>query len=164
MSIAPARRASMAEGPALKLRHSIFTSEPIAFSNEPLALPIIGWAWVMFGKAPTRMTVWALSATDTATRTSKMCVLNFICPSDRHCRVPPSAIDWLGSFSGGVSDVAMAKDSLHRRWSYSQGFWQRRRVRREIPGKERGGRRRGRLKCATDRHRQKEPAGRQSNG
>src|SRR6266851_9304110 len=47
MSIAPANRASIAEGPALKLVHWIFTLEPRTFSNHPLALPTIGCACVM---------------------------------------------------------------------------------------------------------------------
>src|SRR5215471_19713218 len=59
MSIAPANRASIAEGPALKLVHWIFTFGPIALSNQPLALPIIGCACVMLGNAPTRITVCA---------------------------------------------------------------------------------------------------------
>src|SRR6202030_2579924 len=62
MSMAPANRASMAEGPALKLVHWIFTLQPRAFSNHPLALPTMGCACVMLGKAPTRITVafpWA---------------------------------------------------------------------------------------------------------
>src|SRR5580704_17316789 len=50
--------ASMAEGPALKLFHSILTLGPIAFSNQPLALPTIACGCVMLGNAPTRMTVW----------------------------------------------------------------------------------------------------------
>src|SRR5690348_6691553 len=58
MSIAPAKSASMAEGPALKLVHWIFTLDPIALSNQPLALPIIGCACVMLGNAPTRIIVW----------------------------------------------------------------------------------------------------------
>src|SRR5437762_4481456 len=59
MSMAPEKRASIAEGPALKLVHWIFTFGPIALSNQPLAFPIIGCAWVMLGNAPTRMMVWA---------------------------------------------------------------------------------------------------------
>src|SRR2546428_13165914 len=62
MSIAPANRASIADGPALKLVHWILTFDPIPFSNQPLALPIIGCAWVILGNAPTRMVVWARSA------------------------------------------------------------------------------------------------------
>src|SRR5271169_165367 len=57
MSIAPANKASIAEGPALKLFHSIFTCGPIAFSNQALLLPTIACGCVMLGKAPTRMTV-----------------------------------------------------------------------------------------------------------
>src|SRR5271170_1321897 len=62
MSIAPAKRASMAEGPALKLVHCTFTCGPIALSKNPLALPTIAWACVMLGNAPTRMVLalpWA---------------------------------------------------------------------------------------------------------
>src|SRR5437764_9187291 len=57
MSIAPAYRASMADGPALKLFHSIFTPGPSALSNQPLAFPAMPWGWVMFGNTPTRTTV-----------------------------------------------------------------------------------------------------------
>ena len=59
MSIAPANKASIAEGPALKLFHSILTCGPIAFSNQPLLLPTIACGCVMLGNAPTRMTVCA---------------------------------------------------------------------------------------------------------
>src|ERR1700732_4506252 len=59
MSIAPANRASMAEGPALKLFQSILTWDPIAFSNHPLFLPTIACGCVILGNAPTRMTVCA---------------------------------------------------------------------------------------------------------
>jgi len=53
--MAPANRASIAEGPALKLVHCTLTCGPIAFSNHPLALPTMAWACVTLGKAPTRM-------------------------------------------------------------------------------------------------------------
>src|ERR1019366_2449357 len=59
MSIAPANKASIAEGPALKLFHSILTWGPIAFSNQPLFLPTIACGCVILGNAPTRITVWA---------------------------------------------------------------------------------------------------------
>src|ERR1019366_3109702 len=59
MSIAPANKASIAEGPALKLFHSILTWGPIAFSNHPFFLPTIACGCVILGNAPTRMTVWA---------------------------------------------------------------------------------------------------------
>src|SRR5579871_5376208 len=55
MSIAPANRASMAAGPALKLVHCTLTWGPIALSKKPLALPTIACACVMFGNAPTRI-------------------------------------------------------------------------------------------------------------
>src|SRR5207302_8038643 len=57
MSIASANSASIADGPALKLFHSTFTCGPMAFSNQPLAFPIIACGWVIFGNAPTRITV-----------------------------------------------------------------------------------------------------------
>src|SRR5208283_4329985 len=59
MSIAPANNASIAEGPALKLFHSILTWGPIAFSNHPLLLPTIACGCVILGNAPTRRIVWA---------------------------------------------------------------------------------------------------------
>src|ERR1035441_3957679 len=59
MSIAPANKASIADGPALKLFHSILTWGPIALSNHPLFLPTIACGCVMLGNAPTRMTVSA---------------------------------------------------------------------------------------------------------
>src|ERR1019366_8443646 len=59
MSIAPANKASIAEGPALKLFHSILTWGPIAFSNHPLFLPTIACGCVILGNAPTRITVCA---------------------------------------------------------------------------------------------------------
>src|SRR2546426_9594927 len=55
--MAPENSASIAEGPALKLFQSIFAFEPSAFSNHPLALPTIACGCVIFGNAPTRMTV-----------------------------------------------------------------------------------------------------------
>src|SRR5580698_7173930 len=61
MSIAPANKASIAEGPALKLFHSILTCGPIALSNHPLLLPTIACGCVIFGNAPTRTTVWAVA-------------------------------------------------------------------------------------------------------
>src|SRR5215469_7049464 len=59
MSMAPANRASIAEGPALKLVHCTFTCGPIALSNQPFALPTMACACVMLGNAPTRMVVCA---------------------------------------------------------------------------------------------------------
>src|SRR5579862_12990 len=59
MSIAPANKASIADGPALKLVHCTLTCGPMALSNQPLALPTMACAWVMFGNAPTRMVVGA---------------------------------------------------------------------------------------------------------
>src|ERR1035437_3425449 len=59
MSIAPANKASIAEGPALKLFHSILTWGPIAFSNHPLFLPTMACGCVILGNAPTRITVCA---------------------------------------------------------------------------------------------------------
>src|ERR1700687_4300331 len=63
MSMAPANRASIAEGPALKLVHCTLTCGPMALSNQPLAFPTMAWAWVMLGQAPTRMVVCALPET-----------------------------------------------------------------------------------------------------
>src|SRR5215469_12702381 len=54
-----ANSASIADGPALKLFHSTLVSDPMAFSNQPLAFPTIAWGWVMLGNAPTRITVCA---------------------------------------------------------------------------------------------------------
>src|ERR1700685_4413253 len=58
MSMVPAKSASIAEGPALKPFHSIFTPGPMAFSNHPLLFPTIACGCVTFGNAPTRITVW----------------------------------------------------------------------------------------------------------
>src|SRR5580700_1890205 len=69
MSIAPANSASIAEGPALKLVHCTLTCGPIALSNQPLALPIMAWACVMLGNAPTRIVLaapWAHPETTNA--------------------------------------------------------------------------------------------------
>src|SRR5581483_2047219 len=63
MSIAPAKSASIAEGPALKLFHSTFTFGPMAFSKRPFAFPTIAWGCVMFGNAPTRTVVCANPST-----------------------------------------------------------------------------------------------------
>src|SRR3989442_14264324 len=71
MSIAPANRASIADGPALKLVHWILTFDPIPFSNQPLALPIIGCAWVILGNAPTRIVVWARRTPENRQRTAR---------------------------------------------------------------------------------------------
>src|ERR1700683_271440 len=67
--MAPANKASIAEGPALKLVHCTLTCGPIALSIHPLALPTIAWACVTLGKAPTRMVFalpWAGAETDAA--------------------------------------------------------------------------------------------------
>src|ERR1700704_1000954 len=61
MSIAPANKASIAEGPALKLFQSILTCGPVALSNHPMLLPIIACGCVILGNAPTRMTVCVLA-------------------------------------------------------------------------------------------------------
>src|SRR2546427_4001422 len=71
MSMAPANRASIADGPALKLVHWILTFDPIPFSNQPLALPIIGCAWVILGNAPTRIVVWARRTPENRQRTAR---------------------------------------------------------------------------------------------
>src|SRR2546429_7256799 len=71
MSIAPANRASIADGPALKLVHWILTFDPIPCSNQPLALPIIGCAWVILGNAPTRIVVWARRTPENRQRTAR---------------------------------------------------------------------------------------------
>src|ERR1035438_9250340 len=79
MSIAPANKASIAEGPALKLFHSILTCGPIAFSNHPLLLPTIAWGCVILGNAPTRMTVCAPARTPSKknkpTQTKSLCLV-----------------------------------------------------------------------------------------
>src|SRR5580700_10875185 len=54
MSIALAKSASIADGPALNAFHSICTPGPTAFSNWPPARPTEAWACVIFGKYPTR--------------------------------------------------------------------------------------------------------------
>src|SRR5580698_5690964 len=59
MSMAPANRASMAAGPALKLVHCTLTWGLMALSKNPFALPTMACAWVMLGNAPTRI-VFAL--------------------------------------------------------------------------------------------------------
>src|SRR5438876_4246811 len=65
MSMAPANRASIAAGPALKVFHSILTAGD-AFSKNPLASPTLACECLMFGNAPTRIVVappWAQPAT-----------------------------------------------------------------------------------------------------
>src|SRR5581483_3118697 len=67
----------MAEGPALKVFHSIFTPDPSAFSNQPFAFPAMPWGCVMFGNTPTRITVCALTgsanaANSTTTRRARL--------------------------------------------------------------------------------------------
>src|SRR5579859_7902020 len=57
--MAPANKASMAAGPALKLVHCTFTCGPMALSNQAFALPTMACAWVMLGNAPTRIVVCA---------------------------------------------------------------------------------------------------------
>src|SRR5215469_14170234 len=110
MSIAPAKRASMAEGPALKLVHCSLTCGPIALSNQPLALPTIACACVIFGKAPTRTTVWppcpqATEATtidaDSASRKRLVTLL----ASNHH-----------GEDAGGISFLGLHFGSF--RWPY----------------------------------------------
>src|SRR6266478_559295 len=70
MSIAPANKASIAEGPALKLFQSILTWGPIALSNHPLFLPTIACGCVILGNAPTRMTLCAPANTPSKKNTS----------------------------------------------------------------------------------------------
>src|SRR6201987_4307619 len=153
MSIAPANKASIAEGPALKLRHSIFTFGPMDFSTHPFAFPIIGCAWVILGNAPTRITICAFSVIDPARRNpNRANDLTFIGPSDSGCRVPPLVKRWLHFSFGDVSDAERARGWRCRLSSCAQGSWQRRRGRRETPGRERGERRRGLSACATHRH------------
>src|SRR6185437_484007 len=153
MSIAPAKRASIAEGPALKLLHSIFTFAPMAFSNQPLALPIMGWAWVMFGKAPTRTTVvCALRTIEmNGVKTNRISVLNFICQSAGYCRARPSAIAWL-HFSCGFCDAERAPDQQYRRSWCSREFSQQHRGHQGIPDRERDVRHPGQSGCAVDQH------------
>src|SRR5215472_7962377 len=67
MSIAPANSASIADGPALKLFQSTLTFGPMAFSNQPFALPTIACEWVIFGNAPTWMTLCPEQNEDTST-------------------------------------------------------------------------------------------------
>src|SRR5258708_1966307 len=50
MSIAPAKSASIAAGPALNVFHSIFTPGPRARSKRPLAFPNITHSQAMVGK------------------------------------------------------------------------------------------------------------------
>src|SRR3974390_346002 len=66
ISIAPAKRASIADGPALKLVHCTLTCGPIALSNQPFALPTIAWACVILGNAPTRIVVVPWAQTEAA--------------------------------------------------------------------------------------------------
>src|SRR5690349_1053477 len=72
MSIAPANRASIADGPALKLFHSTFTFGPMALSKNPLAFPTIACGWVMFGNAPTRTVFCENPSTANSTTKSKV--------------------------------------------------------------------------------------------
>src|SRR5581483_1442101 len=69
MSIAPANKASMADGPALKVFQSIFVCCPMALSNQPFALPIMACGCVMLGKAPTRITAFCPKETPVACAT-----------------------------------------------------------------------------------------------
>src|SRR5271166_846300 len=69
----------MAEGPALNVFQSIFTPGPMAFSNQPLALPTIACGCVILGNAPTRTTVWLTPGEITDSRKLTMIrALNFI--------------------------------------------------------------------------------------
>src|SRR5579884_4021653 len=80
MSIAPANSASIADGPALKLFHSILVCGPSAFSNQPFAFPIMACGWVILGNAPTRTTTCCAlpctkAASTIATAASQLSVL-----------------------------------------------------------------------------------------
>src|ERR1700691_751595 len=71
--MAPANRASIAEGPALKLVHCTLTCGPMALSKNPLALPTMACACVMLGNAPTRMVLtvpWAHPETAVASQSN----------------------------------------------------------------------------------------------
>src|SRR6516162_7479713 len=69
MSSAPENKASMAEGPALKLVHCIRAAEPKALAKDPFALPTMACAWVILGNAPTRIAVCPRDGTETRSTT-----------------------------------------------------------------------------------------------
>src|SRR5580692_6403127 len=83
--MAPPNKASMAAGPALKLVHCTLTCGPMALSNHPFALPTMACAWVMLGKAPTRMVVCAqLESTvpEARTRVKRNRLFTLLTPDD----------------------------------------------------------------------------------
>src|ERR1700753_2134975 len=85
MSIAPAKSASIAAGPALKLVHSTFTCDPMALSKKPLFFPTMACACVMLGKAPTRIAVCPQAEIEIASTTSpKNLLLVTLLASNHH--------------------------------------------------------------------------------
>src|SRR5208337_3183096 len=85
MSIAPPNKASMAEGPALKLVHCTFTCGPMALSNQPLAFPTMACACVILGNAPTRMAVCVhpgSAATNPTISPKRSLLLTLLSPDD----------------------------------------------------------------------------------
>src|SRR5436305_6149614 len=119
--MAPANNASIADGPALKLCHSIFTFGPIAFSNQPFALPIIACECVIFGNAATRTTTFcAWSAALIPRSNSNFGKLIFIIRSGSHFRAPPWAEHWLLFSFCAFSVFERVTDWLYRQVMCSQ--------------------------------------------
>src|SRR5438477_5024413 len=171
MSIAPAKSASMAAGPALKVLHSIFTFGPSAFSKEPFALPTMACACVMLGNAPTR------TVTGNCAMPGKHAAHTRVASIRNRRTITNLYSHWLARSSEGLwspalpSWFSLAVESAfrfdHSRCpleSCSPGCGQPHRVRRERPDTARGGVRPCRSEHATDLHHRREPGGRQSGG
>src|SRR2546429_1858486 len=150
--MAPENSASIAEGPALKLFQSIFTLEPSAFSNHPLALPTMACGCVIFGNAPTRMTVPCPQPEIEKLRmkTNMMRTLFISSPelpsAICHSRLPFSCV----SFSPSM--LLYVARRQYRPTKCARGCGQPRRERRGTRGKERDAPRRDRSNCEVARH------------
>src|SRR5579871_720457 len=108
--MAPAKRASIAEGPALKLVHCTLTCGPMAFSKKPLALPTMACACVMLGNAPTRMVLGAPCAkaaiAEKSVQTNPMIFLVTV------FLVSLGASDHHGQNAGGILRLLSAQTAL----------------------------------------------------
>src|SRR5258707_93970 len=173
MSIAPANKASMAAGPALKVFHSIFTPGPNAFSKNPVAFPTIAWECVMLGNAPTRIVVTfpcaqleTDMASDNANPTKqKNCLFTLFGlqrPWGGRWPIPFSSFG-AGAFSLLCKSVEPDRRS-NRPELFCRGYGLLRRKSPERPDKARGAADPYQSGRAIARHPRKEPARRQSAG
>src|SRR5580704_2587090 len=117
--MAPANRASIAAGPALKLVHCTLTCGPMALSKKPLALPTMACACVILGKAPTRMVVGACAhpATGVASHRPTMIQIRLLTlgASDHHGENAGGFLRKLLTLAGLTGSVLGVDDQVGQR-------------------------------------------------